>query len=52
MLLYDMGSTLDGIIVRLALHLDLYRCPARYSDFSPHEAAMRKKQFGDPLWFK
>ncbi|ETS78540.1 hypothetical protein PFICI_10602 [Pestalotiopsis fici W106-1] len=43
MLRYNMASRLGGIIVRMAFHLGLYRCPARYSNFSPHEAAMRKR---------
>lgn len=43
MLRYNMASRLGGIIVRMAFHLGLYRCPARYTNFSPHEAAMRKR---------
>lgn len=43
MLRYNMASRLGGIIVRMSFHLGLHRCPVRYSNFSTHEAAMRKR---------
>lgn len=41
MLLYNMASRIDGIIVRLALHLGLYRSTARYASFNPYRATMQ-----------
>lgn len=43
MLQYNMASRLGGIVVRMAFHLGLHRCPARYANFSSHETAMRKR---------
>lgn len=43
MLKFNMASRLGGIVVRMAYHLGLHRCPRRYSNFSPHEISMRKR---------
>lgn len=43
MLKLNMASRLGGIVVRMAYHLGLHRCPQRYSNFSPHEVSMRKR---------
>ncbi|KUI55879.1 hypothetical protein VP1G_03256 [Cytospora mali] len=38
-----MASRLGGVVVRMAYHLGLHRCPLRYNNFSPHEILMRKR---------
>lgn len=43
MLKLNMASRLGGVVVRMAYHLGLHRCPRRYSSFSPHEISMRKR---------
>lgn len=43
MLKLNMASRLGGIVVRMAYHLGLHRCPRRYSHFSAHEISMRKR---------
>ncbi|KXJ90515.1 fungal-specific transcription factor domain-domain-containing protein [Microdochium bolleyi] len=43
MLRFNMASRLGGVIVRMAFHLGLHRCPARFANFSHHEAMMRKR---------
>lgn len=43
MLKFNMASRLGGVVVRMAYHLGLHRCPRRYSNFSPHEISMRKR---------
>ncbi|KAH7024485.1 fungal-specific transcription factor domain-containing protein [Microdochium trichocladiopsis] len=43
MLRFNMASRLGGVIVRMAFHLGLHRCPGRYANFSGHEAMMRKR---------
>lgn len=43
MLKLNMASRLGGIVVRMAYHLGLHRCPRRYSHFSAHEVSMRKR---------
>lgn len=43
MLKFNMASRLGGIVVRMAYHLGLHRCPQRYPNFSPHEILMRKR---------
>ncbi|KAF3767019.1 hypothetical protein M406DRAFT_229083, partial [Cryphonectria parasitica EP155] len=40
---FNMASRLGGVIVRMAYHLGLHRCPQRYSNFSTHEVIMRKR---------
>lgn len=46
LLKFNQASRLSGVIVRMAFHLGLHRCPYRYPNFSPHEATMRKR-----LWW-
>ncbi len=46
MLKFNMASGLSGVIVRMAFHLGLHRCPYRYPNFSHREASMRKR-----LWW-
>lgn len=43
MLKFNMASRLGGILVRMAYHLGLHRCPRRYPNFSPYEVSMRKR---------
>ena len=43
MLKFNMASRLSGIIVRMAFHLGLHRCPCRFTNFSPLETSMRKR---------
>lgn len=43
MLKLNMASRLGGVVVRMAYHLGLHRCPQRYSNFSSHEVSMRKR---------
>lgn len=43
MLKLNMASRLGGVVVRMAYHLGLHRCPQRYSHFSPHEISKRKR---------
>lgn len=46
MLKFNMASRLSGVVVRMAFHLGLHRCPYRYPNFSYREASMRKR-----LWW-
>lgn len=46
MLNFSMASRVGGIIVRMAFHLGLHRCPSRYPNFTAHEATMRRR-----LWW-
>ena len=43
MLKFNMASRLSGVIVRMAFHLGLHRCPCRFTNFSPQEASIRKR---------
>lgn len=43
MLKFNMASRLGGLVVRMAYHLGLHRCPRRYPNFSSHEVSMRKR---------
>lgn len=43
MLKFNMASRLGGLVVRMAYHLGLHRCPRRYPNFSPHDVSMRKR---------
>ncbi|KAH8660245.1 fungal-specific transcription factor domain-containing protein [Xylariales sp. PMI_506] len=43
MLRFNMASRLGGIVVRMAFHLGLHRCPFRFPNFSQQEASMRKR---------
>lgn len=45
MLCLNAASRLGGLIVRMAFHLGLHRCPTRYPFFSPEEAARRRRVF-------
>ncbi|KAI0198327.1 fungal-specific transcription factor-like protein [Astrocystis sublimbata] len=46
MLMFNMASRVGGIVVRMAFNLGLHRCPGRYPNFSPQDAALRKR-----LWW-
>ncbi|EAU38516.1 conserved hypothetical protein [Aspergillus terreus NIH2624] len=41
----NAASRIGGVITRTAFHLGLHRCPARYSCFTPEEAAIRRRLF-------
>lgn len=43
MLKFNMASRMGGLVVRMAYHLGLHRCPRRYPNFSSHDVAMRKR---------
>lgn len=43
MLKLNMASRLGGIVVRMAYHLGLHRCPRRYPNFNTHDVSMRKR---------
>lgn len=43
MLKFNMASRLGGLVVRMAYHLGLHRCPRRYPNFDSHEVSMRKR---------
>lgn len=43
MLKFNMASRVGGVVVRMAYHLGLHRCPRRYQNFNPHEVSMRKR---------
>lgn len=43
MLKFNMASRLGGLVVRMAYHLGLHRCPRRYPNFSFHDVSMRKR---------
>lgn len=45
MLRFNAASRLGGLIVRMAFHLGLHRCPARYPFFTIDEAATRRRVF-------
>lgn len=45
MLRLNAASRLGGLIVRMAFHLGLHRCPARYPFFTAEEAATRRRLF-------
>ncbi|KAF2098932.1 hypothetical protein NA57DRAFT_20055, partial [Rhizodiscina lignyota] len=42
---FNFASRLGGLILRMALHLGLHRCPARYSNFNPEESQLRQRVF-------
>ncbi|KAJ3561351.1 hypothetical protein NPX13_g8982 [Xylaria arbuscula] len=46
MLNFSMASRVGGIVVRMAFHLGLHRCPSRYPNFGVHDAMMRRR-----LWW-
>ncbi|KAE8377174.1 fungal-specific transcription factor domain-containing protein [Aspergillus bertholletiae] len=41
----NAASRISGVITRTAFHLGLHRCPARFTCFSPEEAAARQRLF-------
>ncbi|KAL6857845.1 hypothetical protein ACO1O0_005288 [Amphichorda felina] len=45
MLCLNAASRLGGLIVRMAFHLGLHRCPARYPFFTGEEASRRRRVF-------
>ncbi|KAK1970223.1 fungal-specific transcription factor domain-containing protein [Colletotrichum sublineola] len=45
MLRLNSASRLGGLIVRMAFHLGLHRCPSRYPFFTKEEANMRRRVF-------
>ncbi|KAH7305439.1 fungal-specific transcription factor domain-containing protein [Stachybotrys elegans] len=45
MLCLNSASRLGGLIVRMAYHLGLHRCPARFPFFSPEVASLRRRVF-------
>jgi hypothetical protein len=45
MLKFNFASRLGGLIVRMALHLGLHRCPSRFQNFSAEEVQMRRRVF-------
>ncbi|KAH8879780.1 hypothetical protein GQ53DRAFT_789065 [Thozetella sp. PMI_491] len=45
MLHFNSASRLGGLIVRVAFHLGLHRCPARFPSFKPDEVGMRRRLF-------
>lgn len=45
MLCLNAASRLGGLIVRMAFHLGLHRCPTRYPFFTAEEASRRRRVF-------
>lgn len=45
MLHLNSASRLGGLIVRMAFHLGLHRCPSRFPFFTPEEASIRRRVF-------
>jgi len=45
MLKFNVSSRLGGVIVRMAFHLGLHRCPSRFPNFSAVEAQTRRRLF-------
>ncbi|KAL0939956.1 fungal specific transcription factor domain-containing protein [Colletotrichum truncatum] len=45
MLRLNSASRLGGLVVRMAFHLGLHRCPSRYPFFTKEEAHMRRRVF-------
>ncbi|KAK7217839.1 hypothetical protein V2G26_005842 [Clonostachys chloroleuca] len=43
MLYLNAASRLGGLIVRMAFHLGLHRCPARFGFFGPEDASIRRR---------
>lgn len=42
---FNFASRLGGLILRMALHLGLHRCPSRYCNFNGQEAQIRQRVF-------
>ena len=45
MLRLNTASRFSGLIIQIAFHLGLHRCPTRYKQFSKSEADMRRRVF-------
>lgn len=45
MLCLNAASRLGGLVVRMAFHLGLHRCPTRFPFFSREQAALRRRVF-------
>lgn len=45
MLRLNTASRFSGLIIQIAFHLGLHRCPTRYKQFSKSEADMRRRLF-------
>lgn len=45
MLCLNAASRLGGLVVRMAFHLGLHRCPTRFPFFKPEQAALRRRVF-------
>lgn len=45
MLCLNAASRLGGLVVRMAFHLGLHRCPARFPFFTPEQATLRRRVF-------
>jgi hypothetical protein len=45
MLRLNSASRFGGLIIRIAFHLGIHRCPARYKQFSAAEADIRRRIF-------
>lgn len=45
MLRLNAASRIGGLVIRMALHLGLHRCSARFEQFSASEIEMRKRIF-------
>jgi hypothetical protein len=45
MLRLNTASRFSGLIIQIAFHLGLHRCPTRYKQFSKPEADMRRRLF-------
>lgn len=45
MLRLNTASRFSGVIIQMAFHLGLHRCPTRYKQFSKSEADMRRRLF-------
>jgi hypothetical protein len=41
----NTASRFSGLIIQMAFHLGLHRCPTRYKQFSKPEADMRRRLF-------
>ena len=45
LLKFNLAARLGGIIARMAFHLGLHRCPARFRHFNASEAELRRRMF-------
>jgi hypothetical protein len=42
---FNLASRIGGIVVRMAFHLGLHRCPNRFQNFSPADQQIRRRMF-------